>query len=171
MGQMSIPALNKVGYSMYWNSMWDNKVSYTRSLKEDLYLNKYIDLLFDDKISAKILNANRKNKFNVRIIKKYIPHSREKYLNNNLINYLKKNNKIIHLTSKLWVFKYQKWVVLFCFLYLPIFNNIKKKKIIVKKNYVYDSNPYNLLYIYKKASLKFKYSYNFFKKKAPNFIF
>ena len=64
MAQISIPMSNKVGYSMFWNSMWDNKINYTRSLKEDIYLNRFVNLVFEDNISANTLKFFNKKYLN-----------------------------------------------------------------------------------------------------------
>ena len=72
MAQISIPMSNKVGYSMFWNSMWDSKINYAKSLKEDIYLNKFVPMIFNDSISTKILktiNFNQlKKKYQVILI-------------------------------------------------------------------------------------------------------
>jgi len=61
--QISIPISNKVGYSMYWNSMWDSKINFSRSLKEDIYLRQFIPLIFNDKVSTKILKTIKYKNF------------------------------------------------------------------------------------------------------------
>ena len=61
MGQAGIPILNKVGYSMFWNSMWDNKINYNRSSNEDVFLIKFMDLFLNDGISINTFNIKKYN--------------------------------------------------------------------------------------------------------------
>ena len=39
--------MNKTGYSMYWNSMWDDKLNYTRSFKEDVFIKIFFYLFIE----------------------------------------------------------------------------------------------------------------------------
>ena len=50
MGQPSLPLLNKVGYSMHWNSNWSNLVSYKKFLYFDFFVKKFFFFFFDDKV-------------------------------------------------------------------------------------------------------------------------
>lgn len=164
MGQISIPMSNKVGYSMYWNSMWDNKINYSRSLKEDIYLNRFIILVFEDCISTKIIKFYNKSYSNL-VLNKYNFHtkiSNKKDFN----NYLLKINKVTFYSSRLWILKYQKWIVLYFFIYLPVFNRLKIKNILYKDNFSNDKNLYNLYNFYVKANYKLNFSFNFFKNKV-----
>jgi len=164
MGQISIPMSNKVGYSMYWNSMWDNKINYSRSLKEDIYLNKIINLFFEDNVSTNILKTPKKFQKNQINVKKYNLHSKSVKIDFVLLKYLNKFNKIKIFPAKLWILKYQRWVILFYFIYLPHFNKYKKTSNVVVKNNFSLNNFFNLYTFYKKVSIKSEYSFNFFKK-------
>lgn len=161
MGQIGIPMLNKVGYSMFWNSMWDNKINYSRNLKEDIYLNKIFKYLLNDNTSFNTLTHTKKREkmFNYKLSK-----SKHFYKKN-----LFKLNKIIFYSSKLWILKYQKWVILYNFIYIPKFSEISKfniKKGNLNKNSIFFKNLYK---IHMKANSKLKASYSFFKKKVYNF--
>ena len=54
MGQISIPASNKSGYSMFWNSMWDSKHNYNVFLKQDIFIKSSLILFFSDYSSDKL---------------------------------------------------------------------------------------------------------------------
>lgn len=167
MAQISIPMSNKVGYSMYWNSMWDDKINFNRSLKEDIYLNSFIPLIFDDNISTKILKSVDFNSINKnKIVSQYNLHLKVANLNkNDFFKYISDLNKVNFFKSRVWVLKYQKWVIIYFFIYLPNFNKLKKRFIyteVFKKNSFNNSN--NLYNIHKKITLKLKYSYSFFYK-------
>ena len=169
MGQISIPMSNKVGYSMYWNSMWDNKINYTRSLKEDIYLNRFILLVFEDCISSKIIKFYNKN-YSTAILNKYNFHTR--IPNKNEFNrYLTKINKITFYSSRLWILKYQKWIILYFYIYLPTFNRLKIKINLVEKNTTVSDNIYNLYNFYLKANFKLNFSFNFFKNQVKKNCF
>ena len=163
MAQISIPVSNKVGYSMYWNSMWDSKINFSRSLKEDIYLRQFIPLIFNDKVSTKILKTIKyKNFLKVFRSDKYNLHLKIGGLNrNDFYKYVKNLNHINMYSSKVWIFKYQKWVIIYFFIYLPKFNSFKKK-ILKKREKAKFNNVNNLFSLYKKITLKSKYSYNFF---------
>ena len=122
MGQTSIARLNKTGYSMFWNAMWDNKVNYSRFLKEDLYINDFFNLIFNDNMSLNIFNfkkINFKSNHNYVIFQNINNHQ-------SLFKYISSLNKISYFSSKLWILRYQKWVIFFYFLYIEKTPNNKK---------------------------------------------
>lgn len=166
MAQISIPMSNKVGYSMFWNSMWDSKINFSRSLKEDIFLKNFIPLIFNDKISSKILKTlsfedlNKKNVF-----EKYNLHIRTKNFKKNLFfKYISDLNKTNYFNSKIWVLKYQKWIIIYFFMYIPKFGELRNKHKInnFNFNYINSSSINNLFSIYKTISIKLRYSHNFF---------
>lgn len=161
MGQISIPMLNKVGYSMYWNSMWDNKVDFSRSLKEDIYLNKFVPLIFSDLISAKILKYSKSSIKKIDIDYYNIPTKNK--TKHEIYLHLLRSNKLNLYSSKIWILKYQKWLIIFFFVYLPRYNRLKKKLFFSKKIEQYDNSVFNLFAIYKKANIKLNFSYSFYK--------
>lgn len=114
MGQISIPASNKSGYSMFWNSMWDSKHNYNIFLKQDVFIKSSLVLFFSDYSSDKLfffLKFDSRNKF-----KKYRINNikNKRKLNFNLyykyIRSIGNNNDIFF--SKLWILRYQSWVIL-----------------------------------------------------------
>lgn len=159
MGQSSISILNKVGYSMYWNSMWDNKIMYNRYLKEDIFLDKYFNLIFNDNVSLNVFNLKK-----INIIKN------DHFLNQNindtktLNKYLLSLNNTIHFSSKIWVLKYQKWLILYNFVFLS-----KNNKQFIR-NILSNTNDYksNFFYIYKyylKINKNLANNFSFYKHK------
>ena len=159
MGQAGIPILNKVGYSMFWNSMWDNKVLYNRMLKEDIFLDKFFSLAFNDSLSSNTLILKNKNFY---FFKKYnqIPDLKKK----NVYKYMFNKSKSNYYSTKLWILKYQKWVILYHFLYILDFNRNRRNN----KNFLYNkfinSNYFYLYKCYKKTNLLVSMSYKFKKK-------
>ena len=159
MGQISIPASNKSGYSMFWNSMWDSKHNYNIFLKQDIFIKSSLILFFSDHSSDKLfffLKFDSRNKF-----KKYRINNikNKKKINFNLyykfIKNINNNNDIFF--SKLWLLRYQSWIVL----NISIFSFFKEE-IFTKKLEVNFDNWFfyyykNLLMINNKKIIQNKY--------------
>jgi hypothetical protein len=131
MGQISIPASNKSGYSMFWNSMWDSKHNYNVFLKQDIFIKSSLILFFSDYSSDKLfffLKPGSRNKF-----KKYRINNvkNKKKFNFNLyykfIRSVGNNNDIFF--SKLWLLRYQSWVILNISIFLFFKEELFKKKL------------------------------------------
>jgi len=60
MGQINLPVLNRTGYSMFWQSVWDEKHNFNRGFKEDILLRKILPLFFQERLVNKkqFLNYN-----------------------------------------------------------------------------------------------------------------
>lgn len=162
MGQSSISMLNKVGYSMYWSSMWDSKVLYSKNLKEDLFFNRFFDLIFNDNVSINSLNLKNKknfflNKYNIEIDEK----------NNSLIKYLSNENRIKFTSSKIWILKYQKWIIFYKFIYINNFEN--KQKLI--KNVSYGDNFFYFYRFYNRSFKRINLNFFLYKSFLNNNIF
>jgi hypothetical protein len=153
MGQISIPIMNKVGFSMFWNSMWDDKHNYSRSLKEDIFIRSFVKLLFEDVPSSNIrfLSDNIfKSSIKNPIFKKYNIHLKRGFSLAEFRNYLFRFNKPSLYFSKVWVLKYQSWIIIYFFVYSNKFNKFLKKQIdtdytdILENDYMFDivSNYY-----------------------------
>ena len=166
-----MPIMNKTGYSMYWNSMWDDKLNYTRSFKEDVFIKFFFYLFIEGGYTFlfryKINNVDDhltflKNKYNLHILKK----KKEENNFNLITNY---SNFSELYTSKIWLLRYQNWVIFYFFIYSfnsGIFYKKKKKKIIKfrKSNKKY----FNILISYYLNFLKLDYSFKFFDKYSFN---
>lgn len=114
MGQISIPAANKSGYSMFWNSMWDSKHNYSIFLKQDIFIKSSLILFLNDYSSDKLfffLKLETRKSF-----KKYLitDLKLKKNINfNSYYNFIRSsdNNNDLFF-SKLWLLRYQSWVIL-----------------------------------------------------------
>lgn len=158
-----MPIMNKTGYSMYWNSMWDDKINYTRSFKEDIFIKIFFYLfieggytfLFRYKINSVDDHLNYiKNKYNLHILKK----KKEESNFNLVVNY---SNFSESYTSKIWLLKYQNWVIFYFFIYSfnsGIFYKKKKNSIIKKSKVKY----FNILISYYYKFLKLDYNFKNF---------
>lgn len=157
-----MPIMNKTGYSMYWNSMWDDKLNYTRSFKEDVFVKFFFYLFIEGGYTFlfryKINNVDDhlsflKNKYNLHILKK-----KKEDEKNNLITDYSKNSELN--TSKIWLLKYQNWVIFYFFIYS--FNSgifYKKKKFKFKKS---NKKYFNILTSYYYNLVKIDYDFNFY---------
>lgn len=153
MGQTSISILNKTGYSMFWSSVWDQKILYSRNLKEDLLLNSFFDLSFNDSLSVNLLTFKKNDVINH---KKY--NFNVNYKNSVFYRFILNNNKVNYTSSKIWILKYQKWVVIYQFIFIP---NLKKTIINDNDNdFLYKNSLSYILKFYKKINSSFYINYN-----------
>ena len=142
--------------------MWDNKINYNRSFNEDIFLIKFMDFFLNDGIS---INTFNKKKYDIN---KHFFYTKYDLPNKNL-NYLIlkklffKKNKLKIYTSKLWVLKFQKWIILYCFFYSLKFNRLKKVEIKKYKKTIFNSNLSTAYSIFLKSLINYNTSFNFFK--------
>ena len=144
MAQKSIHILNKNGFSMFWGSMWDDKINYSKSLKKQIFLQNFFTYLIEDFNSINVFK--RYNFF----LKNYQQPNKTKK------NYFFKNNfkKLSYenyfYNSKIWILKYQNWFVIFFFIY-----EFKKKKITKKNSLFFTSNLNNFFKNISKLNINF----------------
>jgi len=167
MGRISSPCLNKAGYSMFWNSMWDNKHNFSNLVCEDDFLKVCIPLIFeDDFVSDLSLYLKKRD-----IFKEKLDHYNVFSKNYKNISIYKsfKNNKFYSFFSKLWILRYQGWVIIYIFVYMPIFNNFLKNKneffkfnqlyYFIFFNYYFNLNKLNFNNKYFNNQIFYKYSF------------
>ena len=164
MGRVSMPIMNKTGYSMYWNSMWDDKLNYSRSLKDDIFIKEFIYLFFQGNNTFMFFLdlKNYENKFN--FLKKKYNFQVKKVPKKNAIGAeigkkyaVKKKAKFRPYLSKVWVLKYQTWLVIYFYSYtfnLSIFYKKKSKKSKKYRKY------FNLILHYYVNVIKISNNYN-----------
>lgn len=158
-----MPIMNKSGYSMYWNSMWDDKLNYTRSFKDDVFIKFFFYLFIEGGYSFlmryKIKNIDDhfnylKIKYNLHILKKKKDENKYMYLTD------ESNSSKIYL-SKIWVLKYQTWIIFYFFTY-----SFKSGVFFKKKKYVKvsrsNNNYLNLMNSYYKNLIKIDYDYDLY---------
>lgn len=156
MGQIGIPMMNKVGYSMFWNSMWDDKFNYSRSLREDIFLKYLLVDVFDAEKEVRIM-VTEFSRFGYEDIFDYLekvygyvaPRDLELLKKHNLeeLNMQEMGYGAAYL-SKFWILRYQTWVVIYVFVYhahntILTVNKIAKKDKLIK------------LKLFKKSRLKY----------------
>lgn len=123
MGQSSLPVLNKVGISMRWDASFDNLINFKKTLLSDIFLKKFFDYIFEDKV--------------IFIFYKFFFSKFEKF--KKLKDIFKKKKKRVPIyCSKVWFLKYQNWLVLSTYIYIPkvfLKKSLKIKKIKINNNY------------------------------------
>ena len=146
MGQTKFKILNRSGYSVHWNNSWESKKNYKKNFINFLFLELFLEKVFNDSLFVQdyFFIKNRNN----------IKHN---FLTKNLI-FLKKLNvfknnlkKLKIFNSKIWIFKYQNWIIINVYIYIVknvdvSINSVKKKKIFYfNDKYLTYSNKFNFL--------------------------
>lgn len=165
MGRVSMPIMNKTGYSMYWNSMWDDKINYSRSLKDGIFIKEFMYLLFEGGYSSFFFLNLKDYEYDQKFLnlkKKYSFQTKKVFKKNDIGSILryklikKKKNKFRPYLSKIWIMRYQTWVVVYFYVYsfnLSIFFKRFSKK------HKYSITYTHILSKYYHNSLKIKFNY------------
>ena len=158
-----MPIMNKTGYSMYWNSMWDDKINYTRSLKEDIFVKIFFNLFIEGGYTFLLRYKIKNIDLHLDFLKKtYNLHILKKKKEDNKYNYITDYSRFSEpYSSKIWMMKYQTWVIFYFFIYS--FNSgvfFKKKKIKIRKS---SKKYYDLLNSYYFNLNKIDYNYKSYK--------
>jgi hypothetical protein len=123
MGQISYPILNRYGYSMYWDNMWDNLQYYNKFFRKSLFFNFVFFNIFNFYLSLNFF-------FYTKNFYKNLDTCRNKYKNFytrfNLeslkqinSNYGKNLNNTY--PGKVWIFSIEQWYIISVLLYNSIF--------------------------------------------------
>ena len=167
MGRVSVPIMNKSGYSMYWNSVWDDKINYSRSLKEDIFLKEFIYLFFEGGSNFMIfLNLKEFGKKLEYYKKKYFFQTKKIIKKNDVgaeISYklvIKKKKKFRPYLSKIWLIRYHGWIVIYFYAYSFNLSSFYKRSIIYNKNFKKYSS---ILSVYYSNLIKLRYNFNYYK--------
>lgn len=155
MGRISSPCINKAGYSMFWNNMWDDKHNYSKILCEDEFLRITMPLVFEDNFSNDLALYIKKEHIFLEKLNLYEIFC--KNLKPISIYKLLKSEKISLFFSKTWIMRYQGWVVLYIFIYLPVFNNFLIEESI---NFEFEKSYFNVFFNYYYNVLKINYNNN-----------
>ena len=162
MVQKNMPYINKSGYSMFWNSMWDSKNNYSKFLQKDFFIKSFCNFFFSDFLQNQFIFKFNLNKINLINIK-----------NNYNLNFLEKNKTYINLylnnnfnsdiyNSKIWLFKYQNWIIVYFFIFSKLNSYIFKKNAKLNKNNLYLYNYINNYYLnVMQLNFNKKYSHSF----------
>lgn len=123
MGQISLPVLNRTGYSMFWQSVWDSKLNYNRNWKEDFLIRSIIPFIFINRLTLSPHFTN----YNTLKITKYTQKNQNFYLLDQpsklvdfFYKFFKEKKKVPPYILKIWIIKFQKWLIVYFSLYSPL---------------------------------------------------
>lgn len=161
MGQVGIPSLNRSGYSMFWNSVWEDKYNYYRNFSEDIFIRNFFFFLFDDYFSINILKftgLRYLNNLNSRysILNNYNINIKEDLTMSEIYSSLIRSSRKPSFLSKIWIMRYQTWLIVFFFIYSYEFRvlgykNIEQEEKEHLDNYYYDEIWKNYLLVKNKS--------------------
>lgn len=145
---------------MYWNNMWDDKLNFSKKLKEDILINMFLFLIFTGCVYYANTFYASKNFYFFQTFFVKTKLNLNAYYNDCILIDQKNNIKFlkitklkykVHYIGKIWILRFQSWLLIVFHLYIP---QTKKN---FKKIDDYSSHPF-------KKNNKF-YKINFFKKK------
>ena len=142
MGNISNPLINRWGLNLFWYKLWYVDKNLSKNLHQDVLIDKliYIFLNYGLFTPKNIFTNNYwfanyiKNYFNGYFAKYYrVVNFKNKVLNINTFYYDRIKIKNIYF-SKMWILKYQNWIVVNIYSFQPLkkLNNLKLQN--VKKN-------------------------------------
>lgn len=147
---------------MFWNSMWDDKHNFSKLLNEDEFLRVCVPLFFEDNLSNDLVLYLKKSPFLDLNLQKYEIFSKGTK-NINLYKFFR-SEKFYMFFSKIWILRYHGWVIIYIFIYVPVFNKFLISK---EKNTAFNLSYYSIFFNYYYNLLKLNYNNNFYKN---NFI-
>jgi hypothetical protein len=112
MAQPRLPVLNKTGYSMFWNSVWNDHYNYTRNLKEDTIISNIVPN-FIDTFFLSLKQFYNKNMFkSISKINGTYSFDTDIFLYRAFCNKLNRRYHKLYF-FKTWVIKFQTWIVVY----------------------------------------------------------
>ena len=65
MGQINLPLLNRTGYSVFWQSCFDDKLNYRKVMHSSILSKNIVKFFFRDKLSRNFFFFKKKKIFNM----------------------------------------------------------------------------------------------------------
>ena len=164
MGNLSNPSINRWGTNMFWYHMWYTDKNSYFAAHMDLCLEKlvYIYTFFGLYFKKHFFLRMRWNSEFYSVIKKYkklhelktfrFLEYRDKIFNRVYAHKARKKKKNIYV-SRLWILKYQKWIVLNLYMFQPFKNKRRRRKKISARS------GFSLSLLQKKKDQKFLFKY------------
>jgi len=127
LGQVTLPVLNRKGYSNVWENHWESKFSYSTQLSEDLFFKKFFKIFLQNWLSSnssffkKNLNKSNKVDLKKKRYKKYFNTNKKDFNDKDVLTYLQftKNKKFPYYISKTFIIRYSSWIILYMYVYIP----------------------------------------------------
>lgn len=117
-----------MGLTMFWCGMWDDKLNFSKKLKEDIFINMFLCLIFTGSMynsnifySAKCGYYNNSFFVKLSIIKAIYFNNWTFFNKQNHICLIKpiKIKNFAHYLGKLWILRFQGWLILSLTIYTP----------------------------------------------------
>ena len=159
MGQVTLPVINRKGYSDIWESSWINNSIHTNLINEDIFIKNFLKIFLKNWASFAHLNKatfskqlKKKNFRKERFI--FYDYVRHVILEQNLVEFFRKKNlkKFPYYTAKIFVAKFSSWIIIYTYVYVP---RPWKKRFVLKQQKQYNYSYINDLYSYHTAKLNF----------------
>jgi hypothetical protein len=152
MGQVTLPVLNRKGYSSAWENSWDDVKNYSNIFSEDIFLQRYVLKMLTtyNSSSHNLLASFKKCDF---FITRHLPFlekednmTRQQY--KEFLN--ERVKKIPSYFSRIFIIRYNTWIILYTYIYIPKIWKNRIKRIQKKKKIPF------LLDVYSNQSRKLK---------------
>jgi hypothetical protein len=121
MGQKASPTSNKFGINLFWNNLWDDKINFSKKLKEDIFINIFFFLVFNKSFLVTDFFLKHKTYFY-----RTLNFSKYTYLYTNFLKIMNEMEIITNLArykiyylGRLWVLRFQNWTCVVFSLYIP----------------------------------------------------
>lgn len=124
MGQVSLPVLNRTGYTMFWSSTWDNLSNFQKNFKQDILLRRLVPFFFSNPIfetsfffKRDLISLN--STIRIGSWQKNNPFTD---VNLESIDIFYNSNVRPTYFNKIWIFRFRGWVVVFVLFFHASFN-------------------------------------------------
>lgn len=132
MGQVTLPVLNRKGYSSVWENSWDDVKNYSNIINEDTFLQQYMMKMLVDQSSQAYTLSPTLRKHN------YAKYKYLSFLEKGRVYKRQELNKILESRfkrvpsyfSRIFIIRYNSWIVLYTYIYIP---KVWKKRLNKKK--------------------------------------
>lgn len=155
MGQVTLPVLNRKGYSNVWENHWESKFAYSTQISEDIFFKNFFKIFLQNWLSSeenffkKNLNKSNIADLKKKRYKKYFNIEKKNISNKEILDFLKntKNKRFPHYVSKTFIVRYANWIILYMYVYIPRAWYIRLSSRITKRytyRYTYDLYKYQI---------------------------
>lgn len=171
---MSNPSINRWGLNLFWYRYWYNDKTNSLTIHQDNIFNKLIllylhyGLLYNKNIYInKYWYVNYKFNYFSLLSSSNVKYFRIIEYKNKIVNETKTyrlRNKIKNLYfSKIWILRYQKWLIINFYCFQPLTSRKSKKNLSKKNlNFYIDKNNFYKFYIKRYRLFLFTFINNFF---------
>jgi len=145
MGQISLPVLNRTGYTMFWGSTWENTHNYQNNLKEDILLRMLIPSFFNKTVvnTSFFFNKNLFFKNSLLVNPEWSTNSLYLNLNSDFNDTILDKTNLPTYFNKIWILRFQNWVLIFLIFYKPSENTLNLDIFKNNNNNLEDTNLLN----------------------------